>query len=146
MINVEYKKQFDLIKKLIKLTYKNFQIEFEYLEENNALGVCLDKIVKILIYPNNSWIDIKINIDTQLKQTMGNHICDECNDKIKCLASCNNCRSVICVECYINNFRTNKGIIKCKICSYSFGNVVPEEYIDFAIDNIRSNAKINKNK
>ena len=69
-------------------------------------------------------------------------MCKECKGQIKCLASCNKCHTNTCLECYIDSFRTGKGIVKCKFCSYSFGNQVPDEYIDLAIDDIRTNAQM----
>lgn len=147
----EYEKKCDLVKKLIKTTYKNSQITFNQLNKNDLMYVIIDNIVKIAIMPaltkhiilnvrDTNWIEIKNNIDTKLKQTLGQRMCEGCNGQIKCLASCNNCNTNTCLECYIDSFRTGKGIIKCKFCSYLFGHQVPDEYIDLAIDNIRTNA------
>lgn len=139
----EYNKKCELIKQLAYSTYKNSKVSFIQVNKIELMYIVLDNIVKIAIMPEQNWIDIKNNIDIKLKQTLGNRLCKECKGQIKCLASCNNCHTNTCLECYINNFKKNKGIIKCKNCSYSFGCEVPDEYIDIAIDDIRDNAKKN---
>lgn len=138
----EYEKKRNLVKKLIKSTYKNSQITFRQLNKIDLMYVILDNIVKIAIMPDANWIGIKNDIDTKLKQTLGNMMCEGCKGQIKCLASCNKCHTNTCLECYIDTFRTGKGIIKCKFCSYSFGCQVPDEYIDLAIDDIKTNAQM----
>lgn len=55
---------------------------------------------------------------------------------MKCAVGCNKCGKQTCLECYIDNFKLNKGIIRCETCNYSFGVKVPDEYIDLAIDDI----------
>lgn len=138
----EYEKKCNMVKKLIKSTYKNSQIIFNQLNKNDLMYVIIDNIVKISIMPDTNWIEIKNNIDTKLKQTLGKRMCEGCKGQIKCLASCNKCHANTCLECYIDGFRTGKGIIKCKFCSFSFGCHVPDKYIDLAINDIRTNAKI----
>lgn len=141
--NIEdYNKKCLLIKKLINSTYKNSHIKFSQLSNIDLLYVVVDNIVKISIMPDSSWNNIKNDIDEKLKQTLGNRMCEGCKGNIKCLASCNKCKTNICLECYIDNFRIGKGIIKCNFCSYSFGCKVPDEYIDLAIDDIRTNAQM----
>ena len=138
----EYEKKCILIKKLIKSTYTNSKISFVQLNKNDLMFVMFDNIIKIAIIPNANWIDIKLDIDTKFKQTLGDKMCQDCKGIIKCLASCNNCHYNTCLECYIDNFTAGKGIVKCKHCSYSFGHKIPNKYIDLAIDDIRSGAKI----
>lgn len=136
----EYEQKCKIVKNLIKSTYKNSQITFNQLNKIDLMYVILDNIVKIAIMPDTNWIRIKNDIDTKLKQTFGKRMCEGCRGQIKCLASCNKCHTNTCLECYIDSFRIGKGIVKCKFCSYSFGHQVPDEYIDLAIDDIRTNA------
>ena len=55
----EYEKKCNLVKKIIKSTYKNSQITFRQLNKIDLMYVILDKIVKILIIPDANWIKIK---------------------------------------------------------------------------------------
>ena len=74
----EYEKKCNLVKKLIKSTYKNSQITFRQLNKIDLMYVILDNIVKIAIMPNTNWIEIKNDIDIKLKQTLGNVMCEGC--------------------------------------------------------------------
>ena len=50
---------------------------------------------------------------------------------------CNCYKKSCCLECYIGNFRANKGIIKCDLCYYSFGVKTHDKYIDILANDIR---------
>ena len=51
---------------------------------------------------------------------------------------CNICFNKFCIDCYVNIFRVNKGIIKCPFCRYTFGDVCAENKIDKTIHEIRT--------
>jgi transcription elongation factor Elf1 len=59
---------------------------------------------------------------------------------MKTKTTCNKCGKISCIECYIDCFKKNKGIIKCDICSFSFGIKTPDSYIDMLVEDIRKNA------
>lgn len=139
-----YSKKCDTIIKLLKRNYKNCSIKYEQLSKIDLVYIMVDNRIKLAIMPEVKWNDLKKHIDLELKSIYGKRMCEECSGEIKCIASCNKCHNNTCLECYIENFKLNKGIVKCKICSYSFGVEIPDEYIDLAIDDIRSNTKIKK--
>ena len=68
------------------------------------------------------------------------NICRLCESEIKTKTECGGCKKICCIECYIENFKANKGIIKCDNCSYSFGVKTPDNYIDILVGDIRENA------
>jgi hypothetical protein len=142
----EYNRKCEILKKIIKSEYKNSSVKFEQLNQNNLVYVIIDNRIKFALMPNVGWNVYKQNIDLELKSLYGKRMCGECKGEIKCAATCNKCHILTCLECYIENFKSNKGIIRCKFCNYSFGVKVSDEYIDLAIDDIRENAKMHKNK
>ena len=143
IVNVEeYNSKCDIIKKLIKSQYKNSSIKFVQLNKIDLVYVIFDKTIKFAIMPDVKWTELRKEIDFKLRDIYKEKICKKCGCKIKCVAGCNNCGTQTCLECYIDNFKLNKGIIRCEICNYSFGVRVPDEYIDLAIDDIRTNAKL----
>lgn len=140
----EYKKKCDIIKKLVITQYMYYSIKFEQSNPFTLMYVIINSEIKLAIMPDTKWNELKHDIDLGLKQSYTKMICEECKESIKCVANCNRCKKSICVECYINNFKNGLGIIKCKFCSYSFGHIIHEDYIDLAIDDIRNNAKLKK--
>jgi transcription elongation factor Elf1 len=72
---------------------------------------------------------------------MNNEKADECsifykrNDK-KRRVTCGKCASEWCVDCYINIFKTNKGIIKCPFCKFMYGQEFPEYMVELGVQQI----------
>jgi transcription elongation factor Elf1 len=58
---------------------------------------------------------------------------------MKAKTSCNKCHGICCIECYIDSFRKNKGIVVCGLCDYSYGVKTPDKYIDVLVGDIRDN-------
>lgn len=144
----QYKSNSELIIKLIKKTYPDQNILFEEPIGLDLYSVKIGTNIKITICPDNSWLDIKKNIDLKLlNSNQCENICEICKKEMETKTACNKCKKTCCIECYINNFKKNKGIIKCDYCSYTFGIKTPDEYIDILIDDIRTNAtgmRVNK--
>ncbi len=139
--NIEkYKQKCVLFKKLIKSTYPDIKIKFI---DSDGVDLCyieINKQIKIAILPNVVWQDIKKNIDLKLSKSIDfNNFCSQCNKQMSTKTSCNKCYEICCVECYIDNFRKNKGLIVCGFCNYTYGIKTPDEYIDILIDDIRDN-------
>lgn len=137
----EYNAKCTIIKKLIKSHYKNSSIKFVQLNKIDLVYVIFDDKIKFAIMPDVKWSELKEEINEKLKDVYKEKICSKCSCEMKCIAECNKCKTQTCLECYIDNFKLNKGIIKCGSCNYLFGVQVPDEYIDLAIDDIRYNAK-----
>lgn len=136
-----YKSSSNLIIKLIK---KNYPKENILIDEPNGIDFYSVKIgpnIIITILPGESWINIKKNIDLKLSSlNQYENICRLCELEMKAKTACNKCKKTCCIECYIKNFKANKGIIKCDNCLCTFGVKTPDEYIDVLVDDIREKA------
>lgn len=136
-----YKSSSDLIIKLIKKNYPNENILIEEPSGIDFYSVKIGSNIIITIMPEESWINIKKNIDLKLSNSnQYDNICRLCGLEMKAKTACNKCKKTCCIECYIKNFKANKGIIKCDNCSCTFGVKTPDEYIDVLIDDIRAKA------
>ena len=101
----------------------------------------LDKNAIMTIPKEDTWDEIKRHIDA--KMSIEKQIeCSICSTKTIqfCRVSCNKCASDWCIDCYINIFRTNKGIIKCPFCRYSYGNRLPDNMIEIGVKQILANS------
>ena len=96
------------------------------------------------ILKDNTWEDIKRNIDNKISN-MKPLECSIClSEKIqKQKVSCAKCSFDLCVGCYINIFRTNKGLIKCPFCRYTYGNVFPDDMIEIGVQEILYKLNVN---
>lgn len=137
----QYESNSKLIIKLIKKTYFNQNILFEKPNGLDLYSIKIGPNIKITICPNDSWLDIKKNIDSKLlNSNQCENICRLCTKEMETKTACNKCKKTCCIECYIVGFKKNKGIIKCDNCSYTFGVETPDDYIDVLVDDIRINA------
>lgn len=146
----KYKSNSDLIVKLIKKSYSDQEIIFKEPDVIDLYVLQIGSSIKITIMPGDTWIETKKNIDLKLygsDKLNNDNICRLCKLEMKTKTECNSCKKYCCIECYIKNFRENKGIIKCDNCSFSFGVKTSDNYIDILIGDIRENANtINKNR
>ena len=144
----KYNKKCDVIKKLIKSTYPSIDISFEQINRLDLVFMNIENIIKIALLPDETWNQIKSNIDDKLNTIGFNQLskpyaieyCELCSRNIRAKASCNFCHKICCIECYIDSFKKGKGIIKCGFCSKKFGVKCADEYIELMIDDIRTNA------
>jgi len=139
----KYKLDSKLIIKLVEKFYYNEHITVIEPQSFDFFELVINNHIKITILPQDTWISIKNNIDSKL--STNDNICRLCDKQIITKTTCNNCNKSCCIECYIDNFRKNKGIIKCDNCKYLFGVKTPDKYIELFIGDIRENArKLNK--
>jgi hypothetical protein len=134
-INSTYYERCELFKKLIIKTFKkykfifikdiNYLINVKFYDNNRFKG-------SITIIPENNWIDIKRNIMNKISDI--EKICLLCDNEHKIFISCNRCSQSCCLECYINMFRINKGIIKCSFCNYKIYCECPDHMIDIYVE------------
>jgi hypothetical protein len=89
------------------------------------------------ILEENTWDEIKRHIDAKLSNEKSNE-CSICSTNviIKRRVSCTKCASDWCIDCYINIFRTKKGIIKCPFCRFTYGNQFPDYMIEIGVQQI----------
>lgn len=152
----QYKLNSNIIIGLIKKSYSEYEIKFEEPKGIDLYTVQIGSNIMITILPTNNWINIKKDIDSKINNmnqfdyhNSNNkfNLCRLCKLEIEIKTECNKCKKSSCIECYIKNFKKNKGIIKCDNCNFSFGQKTPDSYIDILIDDIREKAnKMNKIK
>ena len=92
----------------------------------------------ITIKKDNTWDEVKRNIDNIFKILEKTFECTICFIESNRITSCNKCSSSWCIKCYINIFRANQGIIKCPFCRYEIGNKWPKEMIETGVQEILS--------
>lgn len=122
----------------IKEYLPNEKIQFRKHECTNDLQIIFtDKKAIMTILEENTWDEIKRHIDAKLSNKKSNE-CSICytNVIIKRRVSCTKCASDWCIDCYINIFRTNKGIIKCPFCRFTYGNQFPDYMIEIGVQQI----------
>ncbi len=119
----------------------NEEIKFRKHETTGNIELVLVKYKSVLtVLVENTWDEIKRNIDN----IMNKAIFEECQicmttDNIQLLrCRCNKCASPWCYQCYINIFKSNKGIIKCPFCRYSYGREAPEHIVELGVRQILS--------
>ncbi len=122
---------------------KNQKIQFSKCDYNDKyLNVRFTSktnyCVKVTIMDDDTWDEIKRRIDSRLnyKKERDCSICSNTfENKIKAV-HCKKCSVVYCTDCYINIFRTNKGIIKCPFCRFEFGDIYPAYMVEIAVQEI----------
>lgn len=142
----EYENNSNLIVELIKKFYSDKEIIFEKPATIDLYKIQIGSNIMMTIMPGDTWKEIKKNIDSKLYNlNKSDNICRLCGLGMEVKTECNKCKKSCCVECYINCFKKNEGIIKCDNCSFSYGQKIHKSYIDKSINNIRENAcKMNK--
>ena len=108
--------------------YKSGKLELWFKEKNSMMKILQE----------NTWDEIKRNITAHLTNDKST-ICSICSteDAIKLRRIfCNKCASNWCIDCYINIFRTNKGLIKCPFCRFTYGRQVPDYAVELGVQEI----------
>ena len=97
----------------------------------------VNKKSTISLPTNDSWEEIKRHINSILCKEKSPD-CSICSASFKSLrrVSCNKCAKDWCVNCYVNIFRTNKGLIKCPFCRHTFGTIFEDWAIELAVQEI----------
>ena len=117
-------------------------------QNNNFTGnteiVFTERKAILSILKENTWENIKRNIDNKMSNIKPVE-CSICLSKKvqKRKVSCPKCSFDTCAGCYINIFRTNKGIIKCPFCRYTHGNEFPDEMIEIGVQEILYKLNVN---
>lgn len=65
------------------------------------------------------------------------NICLLCYEIMEKFTHCSKCSFIYCVNCYINIFRTNQGIIKCPQCNFKYGNIINIKHIEYYVNEIK---------
>lgn len=101
---------------------KSYQLQIIFVNKKSILEISAE----------DTWDKIKRRIDQITIHKDNCPICDSSPASI----SCNKCYGSYCLGCYINIFKTNKGIIICPYCRDKIGWEMPENIIDFKVQEI----------
>jgi hypothetical protein len=122
----------------IKEYLPNEKLQFKRNEYTNNIEVfIIDKRATITVLEENTWDEIKRHIDVKISNEKPIE-CSIClsKDIIIRRATCTKCARDWCIDCYINIFRTNNGIIKCPFCRFTYGNIFPDNMIEIGVQQI----------
>jgi len=118
----------------IKEYIPNVSIKLLKNEEGELEIIFINQKAILTILKNNTWDEVKRNIDAKLKNIKECEVClTNINTKI---VSCNKCSKYVCYECYINIIKSNKGISKCPYCRFEIGEKMNEENLFMLISQI----------
>ena len=122
----------------IKDYLPNEKIQFKKHEITGDLQIIFtNKKAIMTILESNTWDEIKRHIDAKMSNEQKNE-CSICstNEIQKKRVTCTKCASEWCVNCYVSIFRTNKGIIKCPFCRFTYGQEMPEYMVEMGVQQI----------
>tara|TARA_R110000868_G_C10961362_1_gene768525 strand:+ start:5508 stop:6425 length:918 start_codon:yes stop_codon:yes gene_type:complete len=81
-----------------------------------------------VFYKNNKLESLKMFFD---KGQVISRECLICFGEVKQSVGCTQCGERVCVECYINIYKSNAGISKCSFCNYEYGYIQTPAEIRF---------------
>ena len=147
---IEYDIRCKIIKNLINITHKSTEITFERYF-NNCVHKNIEYLTRIIITSNGKYTSITIEPDStyeniergikiKLNDLKSDNKIKECNvclnDTMK-FTTCNKCSNYFCISCYIEIFKTNKGIIICPFCRDKFGTIMSDDMTEFFVKQMK---------
>jgi hypothetical protein len=128
----------EIIRKIIKYT-PQIKKTFTKDDYSGEPTIQFEDKARITLCGDSTWEQIKKYIDTTVLNPETVNECSICASetaiKIRKI-NCNKCRSAWCIECYINIFKTNQGLIKCPYCRYEYGQKFPKFMIEGLVQQI----------
>jgi hypothetical protein len=120
----------------IKTYVPNESISFRKHPHTGNVEVVFHSINAVITILDTNWDEIKRHIDA--KFNMNKDIsCSICLEDMKSKrVSCSKCANYWCIPCYINIFKTNRGIIKCPYCRFEYGQLHSDEALELGIQEI----------
>lgn len=131
----KYNKRCDIIKDLILKKYTDTTFEFIRNLDTLYIEVIINNNSKISLLPNNTWDEVVRHINKKIIGFTGD--CIVCYEKMENAVSCPKCANNFCGKCYIELFRSGKGVITCPHCRWSYGEDLPECMIEPSIEKIK---------
>ena len=126
--------QNELIHK-IKDYLPNEPIQFKRHKMTGDLQILFTNKNTLTSVQNCTWDEIKRQIDFILHEKSDD--CSICCEPIKTRRThCTKCARDWCINCYINIFRTNKGLIKCPFGRFTYGQTVPDALVEIGVQQI----------
>jgi hypothetical protein len=135
----KYDKRCNVIKNLILKDYINDKFDFIRNPETLYIEIVINNNSKITLLPDSNWKEIKRHIDKKIiVQRNGiSQDCIICCETIQKNVTCSKCSNNCCGKCYINLFKSGKGVITCPHCRYSYGNTMSEYMIQMGVNEIK---------
>ena len=95
---------------------------------------------QLTIFKDDNWDDLKRCIDRKMSRDKDVD-CSICLEDMRGQrVSCPKCANDWCIDCYINIYKHNKGIIRCPYCRFEYGEEYPEGLIDIGVNEILKKA------
>ena len=101
--------------------------------------------IGIVIQPHDTLDNISKTIILRFNNMSINQLeCPICYDLINKTdqVPCNKCACYTCINCYINMFKINNGILTCYSCKNEIGVYHPPHMIDIAVNEIRQKYRL----
>ena len=101
--------------------------------------------IGIVIEPNDTIENISKTIILRFNNLTNNQIdCPICYDTMDNTDQipCNECACYMCINCYINMFKVNSGILTCYSCKTEVGVYHPSHMIEIAVNEILQKFKL----
>jgi len=122
----------------INIYFPTYNIKYKLDEDTHDLRLYIsmikNKIIIITINKNkNKTIEeiIKYIEQKLYNESLNNNECSICfNENNYCKIYCIQCTGDWCMNCYIDIFRKNEGIIICPFCRYIYGHKCPKNMIE----------------
>ena len=135
-----YVKRCSVILKLVSKKYENHGFCLVHRRSTPLQELLIDGVCTITLMPDNSLKEITRHVDKKIErltQCVNVDKCIICDDIIATNVTCTKCANNWCGDCYINLFKSGKGVIKCPHCRFSFGMEMSEEMVEMGIIEIK---------
>jgi len=135
----DYKPSHEQLINKIKNYLPNEELRFKTHKITGDLQIIFtNKKAIMTILEDNTWDEIKHHIDTKMSNSKSDEcsICSTKETKQTQRVTCTKCASDWCVDCYINIFRENKGIIKCPFCRFTYGQQMSDYMVNMGVQQI----------
>jgi hypothetical protein len=124
----------ELIHKITKYL-PNERIQFRRHETTKDLQIYFKNRKILTTIEDSSWDEIKRQLDYVVQEK--SDTCSICSETIQTRRThCTKCACDWCLDCYIQIFRTNQGIIKCPFCRFTYGQTFPDYMIELGVQQI----------
>lgn len=126
-----------IIKSILTKYLPNKLIDCEITHE--GLKIHIAEIGFVATITNDTkWIMLKKMVDSALNKTDVDE-CGICYNTYTSRVHCNQCYEVYCINCYINIFTKNQGLIVCPYCRFTYGSTMSQHNLIAGILEIKNN-------
>ncbi len=123
MTNPNYLKHVDLIDRLLKKTYPQYEAEIALDEDRFTIQFVMNSIShRIPIDETQTWAQIKESFDQTLKR-QNDTTCKICFEENFIHIACHKCGRSSCWDCVVRIVHANFGVFKCPFCRHEEGTI-----------------------